>query len=102
MKVSETRNQLHELLQQQQAAEKTSQGRENRSVSGSVAPEEKVTLSERAREIQQVRQAVEALPDVREEKVDELKERIASGEYRVDGEKVAEKMIGESLLDILA
>ena len=102
MKVTETRNQIQELIQQQQASEKASQGREARQVSGVGAQEERVTLSDQARDIQQARQALSELPEVREEKVAELKARIDNGSYRVDGDKVAEKMIGESLLDILA
>ncbi len=102
MKVTETRNQINELIQQQKAGEKASQSRDGRQVSGAATPEERVTLSERAKEIQQARQALSELPDVREEKVAELKARIEDGTYRVDGEKVAEKIVGESLLDILA
>lgn len=102
MKVTETRNQISELIQQQQAGDKTAQGREARPVSGTIATEEKVTLSGRAKDIQHARQLIAELPDVRKEKVDDLKARIEGGSYRVDGEKVAEKMIGESLLDILA
>lgn len=102
MKVTETRNQISDLLQQQQAGEKAAQGREARPVSGTVVTEEKVTLSGRASEVQQARQIIADLPDVRKDKVDDLKARIDDGSYQVDGERVAEKMIGESLLDILA
>ena len=102
MKVTETRNQISDLLQQQQAGEKTAQSRETRPVSGTVVTEEKVTLSGRAKEVQQARQIIAGLPDVRKDKVADLKARIDDGSYQVDGEKIAEKMIGESLLDILA
>ena len=38
-------------------------------------------------------------PEVRAEKVAELKAKIAKGEYKVDAHKLAEKMISESLKD---
>lgn len=101
MKVTETRNPISDLVQQQQAGEKTSQGRDARPVSGIGAPEERVSLSDRAKDIQQARQAVSELPEIRTETVQDLKARIDAGTYHVDGEKVAEKMVGESLLDIL-
>lgn len=40
---------------------------------------------------------VNALPDVREEKVAELKRRIASGTYKIMNEKAASHMIGEAV-----
>jgi len=99
MKISETRNQATEVVQQYKANEKaaTAHGKQ---VSGNAAPEEKVSLSDRAKDIQQAKKTIDQLPDVREEKVKELKNAIDTGTYRVEGEKVADKMIGESLLDI--
>jgi negative regulator of flagellin synthesis FlgM len=43
------------------------------------------------------REAIRKEPDVRAEKVAEVKERIRSGKYRVDADKLAEKMINQSL-----
>jgi negative regulator of flagellin synthesis FlgM len=63
------------------------------------SPEEKVNLSTTAKEVQKIRRAIDELPDVREEKILDLKNRIEQGTYKVDAEKIAEKMVGESLLD---
>jgi flagellar biosynthesis anti-sigma factor FlgM len=41
-------------------------------------------------------------PDIREEKVQELKRQIDTGKYSVNADKLAEKIVGESLIDILA
>lgn len=38
-------------------------------------------------------QALAEVPDVREEQVQELKKRIANGDYQVDGKEVAEMML---------
>lgn len=55
-------------------------------------------ISDRAKEFAKAHAVASAAPDVREDRIAELKKRIASGEYKVDSEKVAEKMIGEHAL----
>jgi len=59
-------------------------------------------LTTKAKDIQQLRDAINRLPDIREDKVRELKDKVERGIYEVDGQKIAEKMVEESLLDILA
>ena len=61
--------------------------------------EDRVALSPEAKQIQEVRKRLDSLPDVREDKVAEIKEQIAAGTYTIDGEKIAFKMIRESILD---
>jgi len=60
---------------------------------------ESVKLSPKARDIQKVREIMEATPEIREEKVGQFKREIEAGTYSVQGDKVAEKMIRESLID---
>jgi len=62
---------------------------------------DKVQISKRSKEIQRVREAVEASPDVRSEKVKELKTAVESGSYNVKGEAIAEEMIKRSVIDTL-
>lgn len=64
-------------------------------------PEDKVELSSRGREIQEAMQILKSVPDVREDKVALLKQQIEAGTYEIEGEKIAEKMIRESLLNEL-
>jgi negative regulator of flagellin synthesis FlgM len=101
MKVSDTRNPVSEIIKQYEVNEnaKPDAGKQ---ANIALVPEEKVSLSAAAKEVQQVKSAIEALPDVRTEKVAQLKDRIEEGTYNVSGEKIAEKMIGDSLLDIIA
>ena len=61
--------------------------------------EEKVEISSKARDIQKVKNILDDLPDVRMEKVDKIKRSLENGTYNVQGEKVAQKMVRESLLD---
>jgi negative regulator of flagellin synthesis FlgM len=62
---------------------------------------DEIVLSPEARQIQQAKELIDSLPDIREEKVAEIRARIEAGEYQIDGEKIAEKMIEESLLNEL-
>jgi negative regulator of flagellin synthesis FlgM len=60
---------------------------------------DKVDLSTKAREkdVEKVRKILDKVPDVREEKVVALKGAIEEGTYKVNGEKIAQKMIKESI-----
>lgn len=54
---------------------------------------DKVQLSGRSREIARAQELVNTAPDIREEKVAELKARIDSGTYDVNAKKVAAAFI---------
>jgi negative regulator of flagellin synthesis FlgM len=67
-----------------------------------VAPagkKDEVILSTQAQEFGQIYQAIKAMPEVREDKIRELSERIAQGNYSVDAKEVAEKMLGRIMAD---
>jgi len=51
--------------------------------------------------ILQILQILDELPDVRQDKVAKLRKQIEQGCYKVDAEKVAERMLEEGLKDIL-
>lgn len=59
---------------------------------------EKVELSEKASYLNKIREIVQNTPDIREEKVSLLREKIAAGSYNVSGQEIAEKMLNEFLL----
>ena len=101
MKITETGNSLTKLISQYKTNEKKVNSEPEKQTADSVVREEKVSLSSAARDIQQAEKAIEKLPDVREEKVRELQDQIETGKYDVSGEKIAGKMISESILDIL-
>jgi negative regulator of flagellin synthesis FlgM len=69
---------------------------------GAAIATERVDLSAKAKEFQQIRQILDETPDVRDDKVRELKDQIQSGNYAVDSGKIAAKMLGESLIDTIA
>lgn len=55
------------------------------------------SISERAREMAEAKKIAGAAPDVREDKIAELKKRIASGEYKIDPGKIADRLVDEHL-----
>lgn len=62
---------------------------------------DEVILSSQAQEFGQIFQAIKAMPEVRQDKVQEIAGRIAQGDYSVDAREVAEKMVGRILADNL-
>lgn len=54
---------------------------------------DKVEVSERARGLQQARQALDQTPDVREAKVADLRQRVQEGRYNVRGELIADRLL---------
>jgi len=60
---------------------------------------DRVSLSLQARELLKAQKALAAIPDVRADKVEAIKARIADGTYRIDSEQIAAKMIREALSD---
>lgn len=54
---------------------------------------DQVNLSSAGREMQQYLEAARQVPDVRADKVQEIKQLFESGNYRVDAYQLAEKMV---------
>mgnify|MGYP001772636417 FL=1 len=62
---------------------------------------DQVTLSEAAKTISRLMVEVSNIPDIRTDKVTELKNAINSSTYEVRGSEVAGKIIKEALIDKL-
>lgn len=60
---------------------------------------DKVVLSPRAREIDDAKNRLLNMPDIRSEKVRDIKHRIDDGTYVVKGDKIAFRMLKESILN---
>ncbi len=65
------------------------------------AASDRVELSGRSREMAKAHEAVAAAPEVRQQKVEEIKASIANGQYEVDADQVAQKMIVNFLEEII-
>jgi negative regulator of flagellin synthesis FlgM len=59
-----------------------------------------VNLSLASKQAQAIKEIIASEPDVREDKVAELKERIESGRYRIDHKAVAYKLVDSFLYEI--
>ena len=72
-----------------------------RQTSKEVSKGDKVVLSPEAKKIQETKELMDSIPDIREEKVAQIRAQIENGTYRIKEEKLAAKMIKESLLNEL-
>lgn len=52
--------------------------------------------------VNKLRSRIEAEPDIDLKKVKELREKIKKGEYKIDNEKLAEKLLKDSLIEDLS
>jgi len=86
-------------------SQKTSRLRGNAHASGNKSAsdscEDRVLLSPMAKEIQMAKSRLQEIPDVRAEKVTDIKNQISQGTYPVSSEKIAHRLLGESLLNEL-
>ena len=57
-----------------------------------------VSLSEQAKTLASARQAVESAPDIRQDKVDAIKQAISDGTYSVSARQLARKMIDAGIV----
>ncbi len=67
-----------------------------------VLTKDQVTVSETAKQISRLTVEVSNIPDIRADKVEELKNAINAGTYEVRGSEIAGKIIKEALIDKLA
>ena len=70
-------------------------------VEGSADQDAIVNLSQASKEAQKIKEIIASEPDVREDKVADLKERIESGRYTIDHAKVADKLVNELIDELL-
>lgn len=66
---------------------------------GAFQKKDEVVLSSEGKEFAQILQSVKNLPDIREDKVKEIAQRIDSGNYQVDSKDIAEKIMKQALAD---
>jgi len=102
MKISDVKDVNAQLVQQYQRNDNVTAAADRQAGTGTVKPEEKVNLSTMAKEIHQAKVEVSKMPDVREEKVQEIRNQVEKGTYSVSGEQIANKMVGEFLVDLFA
>lgn len=68
----------------------------------SVNKADTLVLSDRAQGLQFAKDQVLKSPEVRAERITELKKQIQNGTYQVSSSDIAQKMVGRSLVDEIA
>lgn len=63
--------------------------------------DDRVSLSDASRELQTAKDSVAAAPDIREEKVAAVKQAVENGTYEIDPGKIADKMIGSIINEMI-
>lgn len=100
MKVSET-NVNFGRQAYSQGVEATQQLQEQASIRqnepGNEVPEDKVSLSSNARDMQIAKDALAQVPEIRTEKVDAARMAVQNGSYEVNPQKIADKMVGSTI-----
>jgi negative regulator of flagellin synthesis FlgM len=99
MKISNTNESTAKLVESYRTAENI---KKESKTSGAFPQGEKIELSSDVKDFSQIKKVLADMPEVREDKVQQLKKQIDEGTYNVSGEKIAEKMVSEALLDIIA
>ena len=83
-------NQVHDKNKDGPAAEKAD---------NTAAKTDTVVISDAAKRIQEARALLDEIPDVREDKVADLRKQIQNGTYEINAEKTAEKLLKEHLFN---
>lgn len=101
MKINDVKDMSSQMLQHYQRSVNVGQS-VDRQAPTTQGSEETVALSSHSKDFVHIKKSVDQLPEIREEKVNELKTQIEKGVYNIQSDKIAEKMVGESLIDIFA
>lgn len=101
MKISDTNMQTTQGISSYARGETARPNAEKQAEGGVAVPQERIDLSGKAREVQQLQKAVTEAPEIREDRVNELKSRIQNGTYHVSAEDIASKIVGDTLTDLI-
>jgi len=91
-------NRIEAYMNQVQAKPKTEEPAE-KDARQQVGSPDTVVISDAAKRVQEALVHLDSIPDTRSDKVAEIKSRIENGTYVIQPDKIADKMIRESLLN---
>ena len=100
MKISGNGDIKSEALLQYQQAGTAKTGAEK--AAGGTGVEDRISISSQTRDINLAKSVIDNTPDVREDVVNNIKQSINNGTYQVNHDKIAEKMVSDSIVDIYA
>jgi flagellar biosynthesis anti-sigma factor FlgM len=99
MKISEIKPQA-ETTQYVEQAEKSKQAEKNLTTQVQNQQTDRVDLSDQSKEMKKIYNAQQMAPDIRTDRVNEVKKLIEENRYQVNSDAVAEKMIRESIFEL--
>ena len=99
MKISEIKQQT-DTTQYVDQAEKSKQAEKNQTAQVQNQQTDRVDLSDQSKEMKKIYTAQQMAPDIRTDRVNEVKKLIEENRYQVDSKTVAEKMIRESIFEL--
>ena len=67
--------------------------------SGEQSVSDRFELSARNGEIAHLNELIQSIPDIREDKVEKVRQELENGTYNVKADKIAEKILQDNLLD---
>lgn len=59
--------------------------------------EDSIDISAGSREVGQLKEVIAAMPDVRIEKIEDIRDQVEDGSYHVESEKIAKRVVDEAL-----
>jgi negative regulator of flagellin synthesis FlgM len=71
----------------------------HKSETGEISNGDTVKLSSEAKEVQQAFNTLKTMPEIREEKVSEIKTQVDSGTYRIENGKIATNILNEAFMN---
>lgn len=102
MKISEIKPQA-QTTQYVEQAQKTKQAEKNQTAQSQEVQThqtDRVDLSDQSKEMKKIYTVQQMAPDIRTDKVQEVKKLVEENRYQVDSKAVADKMIRESLFEL--
>jgi negative regulator of flagellin synthesis FlgM len=101
MKISEIKPQADptQYIDQTQKLKQLEKNQVSQSSEATNQQADRVDLSEQSKEMQKIYNVLQMTPEIRSERVDDVKKLIEENRYQVESKAVADKMIRESLFD---
>jgi len=102
MKISEVKPQTDttQYIEQTQKSKQPEKNQVSQPPETTSQQTDKVDLSDQSKEMKKIYTVQQMAPDIRTEKVNEVKKLIEQDRYQVDSKAVAEKMIRESIFEL--
>jgi len=102
MKISEIKPQADttQYIDQAQKSKQPEKNQVSQSPDTTSQQTDKVDLSDQSKEMKKIYTAQQMAPDIRTDKVNEVKKAVEENRYQVDSNTVAEKMIRESIFEL--